>query len=172
MCGLMNVQVELWPVAADDAGVWLLSGKAPLLSAPIPQDSDPHYEVEWLLGRLWPLSGGVSLVHSTSWRPDGPHVVLTYVAVIDTPAPVLSDWSGAAPISALLLESVGPMPTNAAHDAPRPRHIDVLVHAVRHLRFLQEFDATAADALPPAWDAHLAKLRPSLAGLYSIPHAS
>ena len=80
MCGLMNVQVEVWPVAADAAGLWLLSDGGPWLSAPIPQDSDPHFEVEHLLGNA--AIANPPLLHSTSWRPDGPHVLLTYIAVV------------------------------------------------------------------------------------------
>ena len=167
MCGLMNVQVEVWPVAADDVGLWLLSGETPWLSAPITQDSDPHFEVEELcFTHPRPV-----LVHSTSWRPDGPHIVLTYIVVYDTGAqPVLETWPVANPVSSALLDAVGPPATNAAHDVPIPRHVDVLVHAIRHLRFLQEHDATAADALPAAWRVHLEKLRPALAGLYSTAH--
>lgn len=170
MCGTTNVQVEVWPVAADGAGLWLLSADGPWLSAPIAQDSDPHFEVEFLLARA-----GVEtppLLHSTSWRPDGPHVVLTYIAVVDVGSlPVAQVWPDAAPIGAALLEAVGTPPTHAADDVPVPRHVDVLVHAIRHVRFLQEFDATAAEALPAEWSSHLARLRPALAGLYSTAHA-
>jgi hypothetical protein len=48
----MAVQVEIWPVAADAAGVWLLSGDdawRPELA--VPSDSEPHAEVELALAQ-------------------------------------------------------------------------------------------------------------------------
>lgn len=171
MCGLLNVQVEVWPVAADETGLWLLSGRGPALSSPIPQDSDAHFEVENLLIDVSPQPP--VLVHSTCWRPDGPHIILTYVAVFDADdVPVPQSWPDALPVSVALLEAVGNPPTNAANDAPAPRDVDVLAHGIRHLSFLREHDATAAAALPAAWERHLDQFRPALAGLYSVAHAA
>lgn len=170
MCGTMNVQVEVWCVAADDQGIWLTNGAGGAwLSAPIPQDSDPHFEVETLLAEHG-VAGRQKLVHSTSWRADGPHVVLTYVAVVDPAAPVVQAYPDALPLGDELLQAVGRPPTNRAADAPLPRYIDVLTHAVRHLRFLLDYDATARAAMPSALAGHLTRLTPALAGLYATQH--
>lgn len=171
MCGLLNVQVETWPVAADVAGCWLLSGQAALMCAPVSQDSDPQFEVETSLVDVDPRPPAI--IHSTSWRPNGPHVILTYIAVFDAhDLPVAEVWPKALPISRALLEVVGAPATNAANAAPAPRDVDVLVHGIRHLAFLRDHDATASAALPAAWLPHLERLRPALAGLYSTPHAA
>jgi hypothetical protein len=178
VCGLMNVRVEVWPVAADELGVWLLSGDGALYSAPIPQDSTSHFEVEHALADAgFPMPDGqlrdIALMHSTSWREDGPHALHTYVTVADAgSAYVLDRWPHAVPITDALLATVGRPPTHGATDRPAPRNVDVLAHAVRHLAFLRRFDATAAAALPAAWTPHLDALTPALAGLYSEVHAA
>jgi len=170
MCGQMSVQVEVWPVAVDDAGIWLVSGSDAWRSDPVPQDGDVHFEVETLLHRYSALES-TTLIHSTSWRPDGPFIVLTYVAVLrGTDHPVRNAWQGALPISRALTEQVGPPAPNAATDPPIPRYIDVLLHAVRHLRFLLAEDATAAASLDTTWQRHLSGLRPALAGMYTEAH--
>ncbi len=163
---------EVWPVAADGNGLWLLSGKDAWRtkpSTPIGQDSDPHFEVESLLA-----AGGVlapTLVHSTSWRVDGSHIMLTYVAVVGVPeGGVIETWPQAQPFTADVLHVVGPTITHGAAEAPTPRYIDVLAHGVRHLVFLKLYDATAAEALPAEWTPHLARLTPALAGMYSQVH--
>ena len=131
--------------------------------------SDPHFEVETLLA-----DHGVAerqrLLHSTSWRADGPHVVLTYIAVFDPAGLVVETYPDALPLGDELLQAVGRPPTNHAADAPLPRYIDVLTHAVRHLRFLLDYDATARAATPQALARHLMRLTPALAGLYAAQH--
>ena len=170
MCGTMNVQVEVWAVAADTRGIWLVNGGDAWLSVPIPQDSDPHFEVEIVLRRHALSADDVRMLHSTSWRADGPHVILTYIAVVDRSGIVVTHWPQALPLGDELLTVVGPPPTNPADAAPLPRYIDVLAHAVRHLRFLQDHDATASAAMPPTLAEHLTRLAPALAGLYSTKH--
>ncbi len=51
--------------------------------------------------------------------------------------------------------------------APIPRYIDVLIHAIRHLRFLLDTDSDVADALGPEWARHLRQFEPVLSGLYT-----
>lgn len=166
----MGIAVEVWPVAADSAGLWLLSGndawRPPLL---VMSDTEPHADVELELAGRGALDA-VTLLHSTSWRVDGPRVVLTYIAVIDGGEPVPAAWPGALPISLDVAEAVGPPPTSAATEPPAPRYIDVLMHAVRHLRFLRDHDATANAAMSGSLKAHLEVLRPALAGMYGTPH--
>lgn len=171
MCGRMSVQAEVWPIAADSAGLWLLSGSDAWRSGPIPQDGDVHFEVENLLTDNALLDSAL-IIHSTSWRPDGPFVTLTYVAVVaNEAAPVLDRWPAAKPISLQLADMVGPPGTNAATDPPIPRYVDVLLHAIRHLCFLRDEDATVAQNLDSTWRRHLEALRPALAGMYSQLHS-
>lgn len=51
-----------------------------------------------------------------------------------------------------------------------PRYIDVLLHGLRHLRFLLDSDATNAAALAEPWPQHLAPLTPALATMYDQHH--
>ena len=78
----MTVRPEIWPVAADTAGIWLVSGDDAWRPAlPVAADSEPHADVELELSRHGALEDA-ALLHSTSWRVDGPSIVLTYVTVI------------------------------------------------------------------------------------------
>jgi hypothetical protein len=166
----MAVWVEVWPVAADAAGIWLLSGSdAWRPELPVAADNEPHADVELLLAEHEVL-GNSPLLHSTSWRCDGPRVVLTYVAVVETSDLVLDNWPDASPISLELANAVGRPPTNAANEAPAPRYIDVLMHALRHLRFLIDHDATAAAEIREPLRSHVMLLEPALAGMYGDRH--
>ena len=158
----MGVIVEVWPVAADQTGIWLLSGQDALRSDRIPSDSEPHWEVENLLG----YGEKAALLHSTSWRIDGPRIVLTHMAVIATADLVRADWPGAMPIAAELLPTVGNPAPHGAAEVPAPRYVDVLMHGLRHLRFLLDTDAGARGVLTGRWAQHLAAMEPALAGMY------
>lgn len=160
----MNVVVEVFPCAADEHGIWLISGPDAWRSAPIPSDSEPHFEVGLLLASNDQQQP--ALIHSTSWRPDGPTIVLTYVAVFETVGLILDRWPGALPVSADLLPAVGKPYQHGAAEVPVPRYIDVLHHALRHLTFLTQTDATARAALTGYWAEHLAQLEPALSGMY------
>jgi len=161
----MGVTVEVWPVAADAAGIWLLSNDA-WRSARIDADSEPHSELEYI---LWNQRAHeqTQFAHSTSWRVDGPHIVLTYIAVISVDELVRDTWPEAMPVSARLADAVGPAGAGPALSQPAPRHIDVLLHGIRHLRFLLDTDTTARQALTEPWPTHLARLEPALSGMYS-----
>ncbi len=168
----MGAVVEVWPVAADEIGIWLASGGDAWRSPRIPADSEPHFEVESLL--LAQGMGGATLLHSTSWRADGPTIVLTYIAVLPVDGLVRERWTGALPVSEDLLPTVGNPPPHGAAEIPIPRYVDVLHHGLRHLRFLLDTDATARQALTGHWVEHLTRLSPVLAGMYeaeTIPDA-
>lgn len=170
MANNMPVEVEVWPVAADTAGLWLVSGDGPWASwEPVQSDSEPHADVELLLASHGAVFDTL-LVHSTSWRTDLPRLILTYVAVVNAGDPVRIRWSEALPISLQFATAVGRPPTHGAAEAPLVRNADVLLHGLRHLSFLLQTDATAAGVLDHNWRAHLAGLRPALAGLYSEAH--
>lgn len=166
----MQVRVEVWPLAADSSGIWLLSGDDAWRSIAVPSDSEPHHEVSLVLATHGHLEH-TAMIHSTSWRTDGPAVVLTYIAVITCPDVALDLARQAQPVSPELLAAVGPAPTHSAIEAPAPRYIDVLVHGIRHLRYLLDHDATTAAALDDRWRAALTPLRPAIAAMYSQAHA-
>ena len=165
----MTTQVEVWPVAADEVGLWLVSGDDALRSGPVMADSEPHAEVEILLYRAG-LDGAAGVLHSTSWRVHGPSVILTYMAVIRPDDFVRGRWPGALPVTADLAGAVGRPATHAANEPPAPSFADVLLHGLRHLRYLVDTDATTAAAMGAEWRRHLRPLEPALAGLYSDLH--
>lgn len=166
MADHMGVRAELWIVAADQTGIWLLNGDDAWRSDRISADGDVHAEVELLAyGHAPDLA--LSVIHSTSWRQDGPGVVLTYVAIGQAGEFVQDRWPSALPITTQLVELAGrPYPHDAAQ-APLPRHLDVLMHAVRHLRFLRDTDAPTRDAMSAEWRHYLEAFEPALAGMYS-----
>ena len=165
----MNVTVEVWPVAADEAGIWLVSGGDAWRYGPVPADGDVHFEVETLLRGHGVDLADVTVIHSTSWRPTGPTVVLTYMAVVRTGGYALERWPDSAPVTATLPAAVGKAPPHGAAEVPVPRVVDVLLHGLRHLKFLAgpDGDAETAAALDGNWLRHLAPLRPALATMFS-----
>ena len=166
----MTVRVEVWPVTADETGLWLVSGDDAWRTGAIMADSDVHFEVESLLAEHGCARGDTAALHSTSWRPAGPSLMHAYMAVLRTDGVACGRWPGARPVSAGLAEAVGKPPTHAATEAPVPRFIDVLMHGLRHLRFLMDHDATNAAAMGDLWRQHLEPFEPALAGMYSERH--
>ncbi len=172
MLELMTVRVELWPFAADAEGIWLVSGlDAWRPDLPIDATGVVHFEVEQLLA-AHDATGDVELIHSTSWRPDGASIVLTFVAVLRCSGFVRDRWADAKPVSPALPAAVGTPPTHGAAEAPGPRLIDVVTHGLRHLNFLLRTDGTVAAALNDNWRRHLAEFEPALARMYEQPHAA
>ncbi|WUI00943.1 hypothetical protein OHR68_03730 [Spirillospora sp. NBC_00431] len=165
----MPVRVEVWPVAADEIGIWLVSGEDAWRSGNVAADNEPHAEVEYVLAQQNALGKAVML-HSTSWRVDGPALLLTYMAVIETKGLVRDTWQEALPVSLDLATAVGKPLTHSPVEPPTPRYIDVLIHGLRHLRFLLDTDATNGDALDERWRTHLATLAPALASMYNERH--
>lgn len=189
-------EVEVYPLTAHDAGIRILSGGKSwgdgwLVGA----DSYPHGEVLLRLAEHG-LDGEdptqVPVIHSSSWRPHYlyPRVILTYFAVIDAGPDVIDRWPDSAPVRRDLLERHGrPVDSDphAAAEEPLPRDLDVMFHAIRHLRLITNPAGEAYDALihrdmrrlagPPMetstpgehvtwWDVHLAGLRGAVSGLY------
>jgi hypothetical protein len=163
----MGVTIEVWPVAADNAGIGLLSGRDAWRDGPVMADSDVHYEVEFLLRGRGVREQDVAVIHSTSWRPDGPAVVLTYMAVINVAGYVRETWPDAVPITPALSAAVGNAPPHGAAEVPVPRLVDVPLHGLRHLRFLMDRDAETAAALDGNWRRHLRPLEPAMATMFS-----
>jgi beta-phosphoglucomutase-like phosphatase (HAD superfamily) len=112
----------------------------------------------------------LDLIHSTSWRVDGPAVILTWIGIARADGLVIDQWPYALPVTTELYEKVGKPITHAADEPPTPRDVDVLIHAVRHLRFLRDTDESARAAMTNAWLQHLSSWEPALSGMYSEPH--
>lgn len=167
----MPIIPEVWPVAADQVGIWLISGDDAWRTDAVASDSEPHFELDM---ELWSrgVRERVTLMHSTSWRIDGPRMIVTYIAVVQADDLVRGIWPGARPITAKTLDAAGKPPAHAPTEAPAPRYIDVLVHGLRHLRFLMDWDSSNAEAIGEQMRRHLEPLRPALAGLYSEVHGS
>jgi hypothetical protein len=178
---LMTVTVEVWPVAADEAGIWLLGDVDAWRFGPVEAASDVHYEAELLLFqhdidpddaifiRLPDDTPRTDVLHSTSWRPHGPTIILTYMAVVKAGGYIRERWPTAVPVTAALPEAIGKAPPHGAAQVPVPRVVDVLLHGLRHLKFLAgpDGDAETAAALDGNWLRHLAPLRPALAAMFS-----
>jgi hypothetical protein len=163
-----TVRVEVWPLSAARDGIYLVSGIDAWRSASLTTDTDPHWMVENLL-RQHGAADEAKIIHSTSWRAEDESVILTYVATLDCPD-VEERWPGASLVSLALPEVVDRPHTHAADQPPTPRYVDVMLHGLRHLRFLLEYDVTTAAAFSPAWRSHLEAFAPALAGMYTEEH--
>jgi hypothetical protein len=166
----MTVVTEVWPLAADETGIWLLSPEGPWPSEPIPADSEPHVAAELELIQHQVNLADVAMVHSTSWRTEHTSMVCTYVAVVRVPGLVVGEWPEARPVTPELFDYVGRPPTHGPLDPPAPRHVDVLGHLLGHLAYLLPRDATVAAAMPGEWGQHLAAFSPAIARMYSEVH--
>lgn len=174
----MIVEAEVWPVAADKVGIWLLEPTGAWPCEPVTDDREPHDDarLELIRKQTW---AETRLLHSTSWRvecdeeTDRNYLRVTYLAVIDYPGLVRERWPDAIPVTtAAADQELRRVPTHGPTEAPAVRHFDVLFHAVRHLRFLLVNDATVAAALPPHWGEHLATFEPAIAVMYSEVHGA
>lgn len=104
------------------------------------------------------------LVHSTSWRLDGPRVVLTYVVAVQSPSEPNENLADELVTRADLArgDAMGP-----------PLEIgvaQVLEHAFRHLSWLVKDDAAVRDALPE-WVAFLDTYEPEPFRAFAAPPA-
>ena len=110
----------------------------------------------------------MAVIHSTSWRPDGPAVVLTYMAVVKVDGYVVETWQDAAPLTAALPAAVGKAPPHGAAEVPVPRWSTSPCTACGTWRSSRPAgDAETAAALDANWRRHLAPLRPALAAMFS-----
>ena len=165
-----GVRLELWVLAADKTGIWLISGDDAWRTDRVSADEDAFAEIDLLAyGHAPDLA--LSVIHSTSWRQEASGFVLTFAAIAQAGEFVQDRYPGALPITPGLLGTVGrPAPHDAAR-SPVPRYIDVLMHSVRHLRFLRDTDAPTRDAMSGDWRRHLEPFEPALAMLYQVPAA-
>lgn len=186
----MGVWVEVWPVAAD-ARPWLVrdpwkdhDGAREAGVVRVAADDSVHAMAEYALHRL-ALPKPVVL-HSMSWRQDGPRLLVTYVAVIEVGDYVRAIYPTAMPVNSELIGVVGRPAPHGAAEPPSPRDVDVLFHSLRHLAFLasspDDPPAPDEDALPvppppgdaevrralegTMWPGHLRSMKKELAWMY------
>jgi hypothetical protein len=123
---------------AHDGVVQLRPIHAPSLQVGWP----PDRTAEAVLGAVLARYGlATTALHSTSWRQDGDHVVLTYLAVVDPPATANPN---------LVAERVdrAELARGAATSAPGVIHVEQVVeHALRHLAWLVADDPAIGTAL-------------------------
>lgn len=163
---------EVWPLGADEAGLWLLSGETgPWPGEYISAKSDPSTLAELELIRNG-INIGATLLHSTSWRidydadVDQNFGVYTFMAVVPIDGLVLDRWPDALPITTELADQAGRAPRHGLTELPEVRHWDVLLHGLRHLRFLRETDSDVRAALNEDWRRHLEAFEPAIARMY------
>lgn len=169
----MTVVVEVWPVAVDDNGVWLLGPDALRGALPVPADSDPLTECKLLLAQHGIAADQLIEIHGTSTRTDGPRLLSTHYATVESRCPIVQYWPQAQPIDLSLAEDVltasgGRVPPHEPLGTPTPRDFDVLLHALRHLWARLGYDQDAIDTYAdrPLWALHLQSLAPALARMY------
>ena len=73
---------------------------------------------------------------------------------------VIDQWPNALPVTTEMFAKVGNPITHVANEPPTPRDIDVLLHVIRHLRFLRDTDGSAREVMSEAWLRHLAVWEP------------
>ncbi|MGH4015480.1 MAG: hypothetical protein ACRDSL_16455 [Pseudonocardiaceae bacterium] len=102
-----------------------------------------------------------SVVHSTSWRYESEHLVLSYLAVLQPLMPLASAPPG------FVLQPVPTRPAGAGRtsDTSAIPVLDVLAHGLRHLAMLRVSDPTIANTLSGCWHELLAGWNPLPAGL-------
>jgi hypothetical protein len=168
---LKTYDAEVWPFAADETGIWLLSGEGPWPTPPIHVGTSAPVECEWELTQ----HGAAAVVgpHQCSTREDWATATLTHYAVIACAGAVRTEWPRAKPVPPKLVQAVGKPPTHAANATPEEiRLVDVLHHTLRAIAFeLSPWgNAELADKLDGHWRRHLTAWEPELYRLYDRVH--
>lgn len=164
--GAMTLIPEVWPVAADSSGLWLLDRDAWRCSLPVEAVSTPYDEVKLELSAYGALDDLLWL-HETSGRVEGPRYILTHIAAIYCPNEVRRRWRKALPITLAAAEVAGQPPRHGPVDLPDVRRFHVLMHALRLVAWeLRTNDDTAAVLGPTNWPEHLEPLEPMLARMH------
>jgi hypothetical protein len=145
------------PVRGEIFLVWLNGDRIELTGpdGPTPwlvQLDDVEHPVEAVDRILRGTVGPPLLVHSTSWRREGPAVVLSFLAVIG-----VDQVGGMASGS---IDRADLARSGATHAPARIGHEQVLEHALRHLAWLAEDDEVVASHLSAAWRHALAAYVP------------
>jgi hypothetical protein len=167
---------EIWPLAVDDLGIWLISGRDAWRTAPVPSGSGADFEAKLELFAYGIGRQHVPWMHSTSWRDELPRLIVTYAAWV-RPAGldlVRGTWRNAMPLTAEAAAAVGPALPHAPAQPPEPTYWHVLMHALRHMKWLSDpaNDATSAATLASdaRWARHLTPFQPELARMFTQPY--
>jgi hypothetical protein len=152
MTGPPPLDVE-GPVRAEIFLVWLNGDRLELTGpdGPVPwviQLDDVEHPVDAVTRIIRGLVGPPLLVHSTSWRRDGPAVILSFLAVI---SPEQTVGMPTAPIPRAELAR-----SDATAAPATIHHAQVLEHGLRHLAWLAEDDEVVAGRLSHGWRLALA----------------
>jgi hypothetical protein len=145
----MEIWAEVWPVAADEACLWLVSGgDAWRPKGPVTATSQPRADVRSELAVRLNVSADalgqiMPSLASTGSRSEEQGLVVTYVAMLDPDGPVRDRWPNAQPVST---------------DSPA-----VLIDALRYLRDRgdMELDRDGIErpvVLDETWRRHLSAL--------------
>jgi hypothetical protein len=145
----MGVWTEVWPVAADEACLWLVSGgDAWRPKGPVAATSQPRADVRSELAARLNVSADaldqiMPSLASTGSRSEEQGLVVTYVAMLDPDGPVRDHWPNAQPVST---------------DSPA-----VLIDALRYVRDRgdMELDRDGIErpvVLDETWRRHLSAL--------------
>jgi hypothetical protein len=153
---LSGIDVE-GPVRAEIFLVWMPGDRIELTGPDGPRAwtielDDVEHPVEAVERIVRGIVGPPLLVHSTSWRRDGPAVVLTFLAVI-----------GPGQGTGLASEPIGRAELARSEATRAPDAIgtsQVLEHALRHLAWLVEDDPVVRDRLDDEWRGALATYVP------------
>lgn len=144
--------LEVLPVGlANGALVWMKPMHADSLRVGLPAGAKPAEVVLDVL-KWYPLAPIV--VHSTSWRHEDGHIILTYVAVVEPPVSLPPDSLVSLPVGHVELAR------GEAMSAPQAIGVAaVLEHALRHLSWLVRDDPAVTQALA-GWREVLAGFEP------------
>ena len=150
--GRGGTAVEVFPVLLSGGAIsWLRPVGRPPLQARAGAGAQPGDAAIQAVG-----SFGLSprLVHSTSWRTESDHVVLTYLAVLRDGVAIPSE-----------LEAVPAARTDLARGSatgppPEIRTDHVVEHALRHLAWLSRDDPVVRRELSTGWRLALASYVP------------
>jgi hypothetical protein len=185
----MTIRNELLVFAADpETGIYLVNGPdGALLGDVIESDQDMHWEMEKLIARVAGKRSRAVVLHSTSttaphvewtsWHPWLQSQVNTYIAIVAAPGYVLDSWPGAAPVDMAVARAWGAPRPHGAAEVPVPRSLDVIFHALGHIRWLMDNNGPViADMLGAGiyetWQGWIADFRPFLAKMYREPDAA
>jgi hypothetical protein len=167
---------EIWPLAVDDLGIWLISGRDAWRTGPVPSGSGADFEAKLELFAYGIGKDQLPFIHSTSWRDELPRLIVTFAAWVQ-PARgdlVRGTWRGAMPLTAGAAKAVGPARPHAPAEPPQPTYFHVLMHALRHIKWLSDpandIDSAAVLATDGRWGRHLAPFQPELARMFTEPY--
>src|SRR5215472_16569069 len=71
---------EIWPLALDDLGIWLISGRDAWRTGPVPSGSGADFEAKLELFAYGIGEDQLPFMHSTSWRDELPRMIVTFAA--------------------------------------------------------------------------------------------